>query len=135
MTTVIDALQPSVSHGFDSTEWDSIISGRHNALLEGPREWTDAILWRLGPRLCEPVIWMTPHSAGTLPAGRCGALVIQDVASLRRDDQASLFAWMDGGHRHVISTTMHPLFPLIAVGVFDEALYYRLNVVRMSAHE
>ena len=135
MTTVIDALQPSVSHGFDSTEWDSIISGRHNALLEGPREWTDAILWRLGPRLCEPVIWMTPHSAGTLPAGRCGALVLQDVASLRRDDQARLVAWMDGGHRHVISTTMHPLFPLIAAGVFDEALYYRLNVVRMSAHE
>ena len=82
----------------------------------------------------------TPLRAGDLDdaaLGRnaAGREVLQDVASLRRDDQARLFAWLDGEHRHVISTTMHPLFPLIAAGVFDEALYYRLNVVRMSAHE
>jgi transcriptional regulator of aromatic amino acid metabolism len=32
----------------------------------------------------------------------------------------------------VISTTVHPLFPLLASGLFDEALYYRLNVVFLS---
>jgi len=114
---------------------DSIIAGRHNALLEGPRDWTEAILWRLGPRLREPVIWVTPHSARMLPAGNCGTLVLQDVATLRREDQARLFTWLNDGHRHVISTTMHSLFPLIVEGVFDEALYYRLNVIRVPAHE
>jgi hypothetical protein len=46
-----------------------------------------------------------------------------------------LFAWLNDGHRHVISTTMHPLFPLIVERVFDDALDYRLNVIRMPAHE
>ena len=28
----------------------------------------------------------------------------------------------------IVSTTAHPLFPLVARELFDEALYYRLNI-------
>jgi transcriptional regulator of acetoin/glycerol metabolism len=50
---------------------------------------------------------------------------------LERREQAALLKWLDTRAAQVISTTTHPLFPLIAGGLFDEALYYRLNVTLM----
>ena len=38
---------------------------------------------------------------------------------------------MDAGRKQVVATTAHPLFPLIARGLFDEVLYYRLNITLM----
>jgi transcriptional regulator of acetoin/glycerol metabolism len=41
-----------------------------------------------------------------------------------------LLAFLDGGRcAQLVSTTEHPLFPLVARGLFSGALYYRLNVV------
>jgi hypothetical protein len=110
-------------------EWESVVKGRCNLLLEGPKEWTEALLWNLAPQLEAPVIWATSRGLRRLP-GRCCTLVLQDVAALGRLDQQLLHDWLDDG-RQVISTTMHPLFPLVVRGCFDEALYYRLNVVRL----
>jgi transcriptional regulator of acetoin/glycerol metabolism len=50
---------------------------------------------------------------------------------LGRHEQAALLEWLDGERKQVVSTTVDPLFPLIARGLFDEALYYRLNVMLM----
>jgi hypothetical protein len=45
-----------------------------------------------------------------------------------------LFGWLDDPHgsKQVVSTTADSLFPRVARGLFDEALYYRLNVMRLS---
>jgi hypothetical protein len=63
------------------------------------------------------------------PTGECGALVVRNASALTSDEQAALSKWLDGHRRQVVATTEHPLFPLIAEGLFDETLYYRLNVV------
>jgi len=52
--------------------------------------------------------------------------------ALGTHEQAALSRWLDADGRQVVSATTHPLFPLIARGLFDEALYYRLNVMRLS---
>jgi hypothetical protein len=50
-----------------------------------------------------------------------------------------LLGWIDGnGSRmQIISTSKHPLFVAVTRGLFDEALYYRLNVilVRVNSNE
>jgi len=67
-----------------------------------------------------------------LPTGECGALVLGNVCALDRHEQAALLRWLDVGRKQVVSATAQPVFPLIARGLFDEALYYRLNVMRLS---
>ena len=114
-----------------SSELQHAVSGRHNLLLEGPTDWTDAVLRHLTPLLLAPVIRTTAQALPALSADTCGTLVLQQVAALSVDDQAVLFEWLEDGRRQVISTSTHPLFPALAQGRFDEALYYRLNVVRL----
>jgi transcriptional regulator of acetoin/glycerol metabolism len=67
-----------------------------------------------------------------LPTHGCGALVLRNVGALDRYEQAALLRWLDGERKQVVSTTAHPLYPLVARGLFDEALYYRLSVLRMT---
>jgi transcriptional regulator of acetoin/glycerol metabolism len=35
--------------------------------------------------------------------------------------------WLSAGGKQVVSTTVDPLFARVARGLFDAALYYRLN--------
>ncbi len=103
-------------------------------LLEGPEEVTETVLSLLKPHLRTPVVWTCSQSLPELPATSSGALVLRDVASLRQQEQTRLFRWLNDrhGHKQVVSTTAHPLFASVAGGHFDEALYYRLNVIRLS---
>jgi Sigma-54 interaction domain len=105
---------------------------QHSILLEGPEVSIDAVLSLLGPYLREPVTWSRLGTRLQLPADNCGALVLQNVSRLNRDDQARLLAWLnDPTHRtQIVSTTTTPLFPLVCSNQFDATLYYRLNVVR-----
>jgi len=64
-----------------------------------------------------------------LPTDECGALVIRNVSALDRHEQAALLRWLEGDRKQVVATSVDPLFPLIARKRFDEALYYRLNVM------
>jgi len=114
-----------------SSELQHAVSVGPNLLLEEPTDWTDAVLRHLTPLLRAPVIGTTPGTLRTLPAGTCGTLVVQDVAGLSLEDQAALFEWLEDGRGQVISTSVQPPFPALAAGGFDEALYYRLNVVRL----
>jgi hypothetical protein len=104
---------------------------QHAILLEGPEVSIEAVLSLLGPYLREPVTWSRPGTR-QLPADNCGALVLQNVSRLNRDDQARLLAWLnDATHQtQIVSTTTTPLFPLVCANQFDATLYYRLNVVR-----
>jgi hypothetical protein len=50
---------------------------------------------------------------------------------LDREEQGALLKWLETDRKQVVSTTTEPLFPLIADGRFNEALYYRLNILLM----
>jgi hypothetical protein len=115
-------------------EWDFLRTWRHNVMLEGPQESTDCLVRLLLPYLPRPVLWNPLHTPLPLPAGECGALVLQDVAALGRAEQNTLLKWLDDSNqrRQVISTTRRSLFPLVGRGLFDAVLYYRLNVMLLS---
>jgi hypothetical protein len=112
-------------------EWHSVCTRPHNALFEGPEHVTETLLLILAPHLRTPAIWKRAPTPLELPTDECGSLVLRNVSALDRHGQAALSRWLDTG-RQVISTTAHPLFPLITRGLFDEALYYRLNVMLLS---
>ena len=111
-----------------SREWHSVCTRQHNVMFEGPAQATKGVLRLLEPHLRAPAIWKAARTPLEIPMDECGALVLQDVSSLDRREQAALLRWLGDGRTQVVSTTEHSLLPLIARGVFDEALYYRLNL-------
>jgi Sigma-54 interaction domain len=126
------ATAPDVS-ALDSyrTEWRSLSEHPYNVLLEGAATATDAALHLLQPHLRQPIVWQRPHAPLDLSGVEARALVLRDAAALSGDDQRRLLAWIDhtGSRTQIISTTERPLFALVAEGLFDAALYYRLNVM------
>jgi len=118
-----------------AAEWRSLRSRsrRCNLLLEGPEEDTDAVLALLKPHLREPILWQRRGAPLELPVGKSDTLILQDVAALGPVEQRRLIAWLDetGQFTQVVSTTTNALFPLVVDGLFDSALYYRLNVLLM----
>jgi sigma-54-interacting transcriptional regulator len=112
------------------TEWTILRARRNNVILEGPVDATNAALHLLQPHIREPIVWNRPQEALELPSEETRALILRDVASLNHHDQTRLLVWIGGSsHTQIISTTERPLFALIAQGLFDETLYYRLNVM------
>jgi hypothetical protein len=112
------------------TEWRSLRKQPCNLLLEGPEEVTDAVLLLLKPHLREPVLRRRRGAPFEFSAGKGKTLVLQDVATLGTDEQGRVLKWLDETRQPtVVSTTTIPLFPLVAHGFFDPALYYRLNVM------
>jgi predicted naringenin-chalcone synthase len=60
-------------------------------------------------------------------------LVVYDVDTLTRHQQRALNHWIAwNGGTQVVSTATKSLWPLLQAGAFDEALYYRLNVVMID---
>ena len=114
-------------------QWRSVCTRHYSMLLEGPEEVTEAVLALLKPHLCTPVVWTSSPSLREFPPASSGALVLRDVTALGRQEQTRLLGWLDDRHglKQVVSTTTRPLFPWVARGHFDEALYYRLNVIRL----
>jgi hypothetical protein len=128
----MNAVEVAQALGLELTatpEWLSVSTGQHNAIFEGPEHATEGFLLLLEPSLRTPAIWKRAPLPLDLPATGCGALVVRNVCALDRREQAALRKWLDTGRKQVISTTTQPLFPLIAEGLFDETLYYRLNVL------
>lgn len=81
---------------------------------------TDAVLrWR-------------PSQALELPSYvRPATLVLHDINRMSPNDQQRLLHWLQQGigRTRTISTASVPLWSLVEAGQFDEALYYRLNMV------
>jgi len=120
--SVLDPFQP---------EMRSLRAHRQNVLMQGPVASTDAVLRLLRPHIREPILWNRPERPLRLQTEGTGALVLREVAALSTGDQTRLLEWLagPGSHTQVVSTTAHSLFTLVSRGVFDSALYYRLNAV------
>jgi hypothetical protein len=117
-----------------AADWRRAATAQHSMLVEGPEASIQAALQLLTPYLREPVTWLQRGISQALPAPGSGALVMQNIAALDRQDQERLRVWLDdAAHRsQVVATSAYPLFPLVDCGLFDATLYYRLNVVRFS---
>ncbi len=118
-------------------EWRLLIQRPCNVLFEGTVVDTHAVLRLLQPHLRAPIARHEPPAALDVPSGETRTLVLSDAVALSRSDQRKLLAWMHGkGSRtQIITTASRPLFPLVTAGLFDDTLYYRLNVLllRVSA--
>jgi hypothetical protein len=114
-------------------EWTTLCAQHHNVLLEGSAAATNAALLRLQPHLRLPVTWFQPGAHVQLPNRDAGAIVLRDVGALSASDQTRLLAWtgLRRSRTQIVSTTEDPLFELVVRGLFDETLYYRLNIVRL----
>jgi Sigma-54 interaction domain len=111
-------------------DW-SLFRGAHPAaLLIGSAASVDAALVRLLPDLRPPLVHWRPWAVGELPQTTTGTLVMWDVESLSKGQQAQLLVWMENRPAvQVISISECPLFPLVRQKEFLDSLYYRLNVV------
>lgn len=80
-----------------------------------------------------PFHWCSLPGKLLLPPAKKGTLFLNDVAALGRDQQLALNDWLGScDNLQTISITSVPLESLVADGQFLEALYYRLNVVRLD---
>ena len=112
-------------------EWRMLKERPHTVLFEGPVAATDAVLLLLQPHIRETIAWNRPHVPITAHNGQTGVLIVREAAALSGDDQKQLLDWLktEGSRAYVVSTTERSLFALVAAGLFDETLYYRLNVI------
>jgi hypothetical protein len=112
-------------------EWRRLSEEPCNALLEGTVAATDAVLHLLQPGIREPIVWHRSPATLQLPSGEAPTFILREAAALSRDEQRRLLAWTGeaGSRTHIITTASTPLFALVEAGVFDAALYYRLNVL------
>ena len=94
-----------------------------------------AVLVPLMASCQEPVRVCRLPGALMLPEDPRGTLVLVDAGALMLGQQMKLYDWLEGAGREcqVVSIARESLYPLIEEGRFMEALYYRLNVVRLGA--
>ena len=111
-------------------DWRSGATAHHNVLLEGPQHAMEMALVRLLPHLREPVRWRRPGEALELVTGPC-TLILQDVATLNAEEQTGLCELLNDSPQamQVVSTASSRLFSFVEAGLFDDELYYRLNVM------
>jgi hypothetical protein len=112
-------------------EWRILRERPRTVLFEGPVAATNAVLLLLQPHIRETITWNPPHAPVTADNGQTGALILKEAAALSGDDQRQLLEWLEseGARAHIVSTTERSLFALVAVGLFDATLYYRLNTM------
>jgi hypothetical protein len=118
-----------------TAECCSLRTSHQNILLEGADAAMKAALDVLLPLFSEPVLWSQADVPLELPTERRGTLILRDVGALRADDQNRLLRWLEASNQlpQIVSMSATPLFSLVARGAFDEALYYRLNVMLLRA--
>ncbi|HEY2905357.1 MAG TPA: hypothetical protein VGJ29_05605 [Vicinamibacterales bacterium] len=124
-------------------DWVKLVAARHNVLIEGPRPAIETAVSLLERGLTGPIVRKRPEES--LDLDRCEllegghyTLILEDVIGLNVDEQTRLRQWLDhSAGMRIISTASSPVFHLVEHGLFDEALYYRLNVmlVRTDAVE
>jgi len=130
----IEASEPQGTSIPSMAEWSSICASRHNVLLEGPLACTEAVLHLLKPYLDKPLTLNRSGALLELHSSKGGALVMHDIGSFSGVEQDRILGWLDdpNSRRQVVCTTTEPLFPLVARGLFDATLYYRLNIILLQ---
>ena len=119
--------------GSPTHEWLVFREVRPHALLIGSEASTAAALARMSQYLRAPLAhW---HPAAVLePPPATGTLVVWEVDTVTRIQQALLLMWMDSyaADVQVISVARRPVFPLVLQQEFLDTLYYRLNTVCLA---
>jgi Sigma-54 interaction domain len=118
--------------GLTSEDARLLASSRPNVVLVGMSPKTEEILVALTPFLQRPVQCL--EGPMSFPNPPQGTLILRKLETLDWQAQHQLLRWLDGpgtGTR-VISVTSESLYPRVEQGSFLEALYYRLNVVRLE---
>jgi sigma-54-interacting transcriptional regulator len=116
-------------------DWRLLLSSRANLLLEGTDRAVDRIVTVLTPHFRHPVQTSSRWAPHAMPSE--GTLILREVESLNADEQQNLLRWMEdaGAEVQVISVIPAPLFPLVVGGRFLQTLYYRLNVLYITADD
>jgi hypothetical protein len=115
-------------------EWDAVARQHRNALVEAPPAVAAQLLDALRPHLRAPIHEYRPEQRPSMPQLTEGTLILLEAANLAPGEQALLLQTLTD-HKpslQVVSTSSDALFPRVERGTFDAALYYRLNVVRLT---
>jgi hypothetical protein len=106
---------------------------RANLLLVGTERQVTKLLRLAVANPSQAAVVRCQNQRLPLPSTAFGAetIVIRDVDALTSEDQWKLCEWLDSrsGRTQVISTASAPLVALVDGQLFNDALYYRLNVV------
>ncbi len=116
--------------------WLAAAAGRGpNILIECPADQIGSAVAHVMTWSTRPLHYSALPGRLDLPAGAGGTLLLSDVAALSRPQQIAVYDWLSAhtDDTRIISLTSHTLTRLVADGVFLEALYYRLNMVRLDA--
>ncbi len=124
-------------------DWAKLAAARYNVLIEGPRLAIESAVVMVEKGLTGLIV--KKRSEDPLDLDRClrhnagcCTLILEDIIRLTVDEQTRLQQSLDYSPRmRVIATASSAVFQLVERGLFDEALYYRLNVmlVRVGAVE
>jgi hypothetical protein len=108
---------------------------RTNLLIVGDDDVVAGLITSLWPSLATPIavrhrgerLLLSPTSPPVT------TVVVYDVDTLTHHEQRALHHWIAANAcTQVVSTASKSLWPMIQAGAFDEALYYRLNVVMLD---
>jgi DNA-binding NtrC family response regulator len=86
------------------------------------------------PFLSQPIFWCNATDPESIAVSAPATLVLTDVDRFGRERQQSVLNLLEHtpADLHVVSTTSSSLFSRVAVGVFSDALYYRLNALQVE---
>jgi Sigma-54 interaction domain len=104
-----------------------------NVLIIGSPNVSGAATAELLPRLRHPLVVWDTAIGGECPSIAQGTLVILNLERLDRAEQRQLLDFTDASRRlvQIVSVATTDLFGLVERGEFLDALYYRLNTVRL----
>lgn len=107
---------------------------RPNVLVECQDGGARAVVWRLTQTGVPPICHCVLPGALALPDVRQGTLLLENVTALTAAQQQDLHAWLADGsaQMQVVSVATESLPAAVHDGRFLEALYYRLNIVRVD---
>ena len=108
---------------------------RHlNVLVHCPDLPMASVIAEIG-ELCGRPVWTSLVPVLQLPEHDGETLVIGDISMMSLLQQVELHEWLDrfGGTAQVLSFSSVPLWPLVERGRFLAGLFYRLNVVTVTA--
>lgn len=107
---------------------------RPNLLVECQDADARAVVWRLTQTGVSPICHCVLPGALALPDARQGTLLLENITALTAEQQQDLHAWLAEGpvQMQVVSVSIESLPAAVQDGRFLEALYYRLNIVRMD---
>ena len=109
---------------------------RVNLFLVGADDVVAKLVTSLWPYLVTPVVVRHRGEPLRLSATSrpVGTIVVYDVDSLTADEQQALNLWVcaGSGRARVVSTASASPLPMVEAGAFNDALYYRLNVLTID---